>query len=58
MSIGGVELNPESTLKPCTFLKVGMTGSKAQVWQRRKQAVTTSKLRETAEISKKPEAEF
>ena len=53
MNIGGEEITPESTLKQmrkaCEFLKIGKTGSRAQVWQRLQQAVATSKLKETIE---------
>ncbi|CAE7208752.1 unnamed protein product [Symbiodinium microadriaticum] len=62
MNVGGIELTPESTLremrKACEILRVGKTGSKAQVWKRMKEAVATSKLKELVEISKKIDEEF
>ena len=62
MVVAGVELTPDSTLKKlrtaCEFLKVGKTGSKAQVWQRLKQAVAANKMKELVEISKGLELEF
>ena len=62
MKIGGIELTPASTLKQlrnaCEFLKVGKTGSKAQIWQRLKEAVASNKMKELVEISKGLEVEF
>eukprot|EP00439_Symbiodinium_sp_Y106_P035288 s5452_g4.t1 len=62
MVVAGVELTPDSTLKKlrtaCEFLKIGKTGSKAQVWQRLKQAVSANKMKELVEISKGLEVEF
>ena len=62
MVVAGVELTPDSTLKKlrtaCEFLKIGKTRSKAQVWQRLKQAVATNKMKELVEISKGLEVEF
>ena len=62
MKIGGVELTPASTLKQlrhaCEFLKVGQSGSKSQLWQRLKEAVASSKMKELVEISKGLEIEF
>ena len=53
MVVAGVELTPDSTLKKlrtaCEFLKIGKTGSKAQVWQRLKQAVSANKMKELVE---------
>eukprot|EP00439_Symbiodinium_sp_Y106_P029293 s8191_g3.t1 len=50
MVVAGVELTPDSTLKKlrtaCECLKIGKTGSKAQVWQRLKQAVSANKMKE------------
>ena len=50
MVVAGVELTPYSTLKKlrtaCEFLKIGKTGSKAQVWHRLKQAVSANKMKE------------
>ena len=46
MVIAGVELDSESTLKKlrtaCEFLKIGKTGSTAQVWRRLKEAVASN----------------
>ena len=62
MVVAGVELTPYSTLKKlrtaCESLKIGKTGSKAQVWQRLKQAVSANKMKELVEISKGLEVEF
>ena len=48
MMVAGEEITPYSSLKKmrtaCEFLKIGKTGSKAQVWKRTKQAVATSKM--------------
>ena len=61
MVVAGVELTPYSTLKKlrtaCELLKIGKTGSKAQVWQRLK-AVSANKMKELVEISKGLEVEF
>ena len=56
MVVAGVELTPDSTLKlraACEFLKIGKTGSKAQVWKRLKQEIASNKMKELAEISKR-----
>ena len=62
MIVAGEEITPDSTLKKmrtaCEFLKIGKTGSKAQVWKRIKQAVATSKMKELVEISKGLELDF
>ena len=62
MKIGGIELTPASTIKQlrhaCEFLKVGKTGSKAQIWQRLKEAVASNKMKELVEISQGLEIEF
>ena len=62
MKIGGIELTPASTIKQlrnaCEFLKIGKTGSKAQIWQRLKEAVALNKMKELVEISKGLEVEF
>ena len=61
MTVAGVELTPSSTvkeLKACKFLGIGVTGSKAVIWQRLKKEAATSKLKETVEISKAIKREF
>ena len=62
MIIDGVEPTPDSSLKElkqaCKFLGVGVTGSKALLWQRLKREAAETKLKTTVEISKSIEREY